>query len=230
MPILELLLAAAGATVTVGLAPAAEVALPGREIRLGDVADLSGLPPAARARLAPRIVAVIPAGRTGITLTRESLRTLVRRSVPALDLRTGPGEAAIAFRAAASSEDRPAPACAELARSLADGAALSNEDLVPVACRDHAAMPPLRFDRLNRVVRAEGAIAAGTYLGRISAPSAVAVDKGDKLSLVASAGPVRVSRDVVALQAGRPGGRLFVRDAEGNVTSAPLAAPSGAGK
>jgi hypothetical protein len=230
MPVLELLLAAAGATVSVGFVPAAEVALPGREIRLGDVADLSGLTPAVRARLSPRVIAAIPAGRTAITLPREALRTLVRRSVPALDLRTGPGEAPIAFRVMASGEDRPVRACSELARPLADGAALSNEDLAPVACRDRSASPPLRFDRLNRVVRADGAIAAGTYLCRISAPPAVAVDKGDKLSLVASAGPVRVSRDVVALQAGRPGGRLFVRDAEGNVTSAPLAAPSGAGK
>ncbi|MEA3064408.1 MAG: hypothetical protein QOJ27_847, partial [Sphingomonadales bacterium] len=222
--------AAAGATVTVGLAPAADVALPGREIRLGDVADLGGLPAGVRARLAPRVIAAIPAGRSGITLSREALRTLVRRSVPALDLRTGPGEAAIIFRIQATAGDRPAGACAELARPLADGAVLSSEDLVPVACRDHAASPPLRFDRLNRVVRADGGIEAGTYLGRISAPPAVAVDKGDKLRLVATAGPVRVSRDVVALQAGRPGGRLFVRDAEGNVTSAPLAAPSGAGK
>ena len=63
MALLTFLLAAAGASVTVGLTPAAEVALPDRRIRLGDVADLSGLAPSARSRLAPRVLAVIPAGR-----------------------------------------------------------------------------------------------------------------------------------------------------------------------
>ena len=80
------------------------------------------------------------------------------------------------------------------------------------------------------MARAGTDLAAGTYLGRISAPPGVAVDKGAKLTLVATAGPVRVSREVVALQAGRPGGRLFVRDAEGNVTSAPLAVRDGDGE
>lgn len=230
MPILNLLPAAAGAVVTLGLTPAAEVALPDRQIRLGDVADLSGLEPGARARLGPRVIAAIPAGRSGITLSRESLRALVRRSVPALHLRAEADEAPIALRVAASAEARVAGACAELARPLAAGAPLSDADLVPVACRDETAAAPLRFDRLSKVARADGEIAAGTYLGRISAPGTVAVDKGDKLTLIASAGPVRVSREVVALQAGRHGGRLFVRDSEGNVTSAPLAAKSGEGK
>jgi flagella basal body P-ring formation protein FlgA len=58
----------------------------------------------------------------------------------------------------------------------------------------------------------------------------VAVDKGDKLTMVSTSGPVRVTREVVALQAGRAGGRLFVRDNEGNVTSAPLAAQEGGGQ
>jgi flagella basal body P-ring formation protein FlgA len=227
MSLLNLLLAAAGASVTVGLVPAAEVALPGRQIRLGDVADLSGLAPEARTRLAPRVLAAIPPGRSRITLSREALQALVRRNVPGLSLRPDSNGSPMAFRVAADSGDRTSGACAELTRPLADGAPLSDADLVAVDCRSNAASPALRFDRQDRVVRASGELAAGTYLGRISAPPAVAVDRGDKLTLVATAGPVRVSREVVALQAGRPGGRLFVRDSEGNVTSAPLAAEGG---
>lgn len=230
MSLLTLLLAAAGASVTVGLVPAAEVTLPSRRIRLGDVADLSALEPATRSRLAPRVLATIPAGRTGISLSRDAVSALVRRSVPGLNLRTENHDAPLAFRVAASADERPARACAELARPLAAGAALSDRDLAPVACDDKAAAAGLRFDRLDRVARADRDLAAGTYLGRISAPPAVAVDKGAKLTLVSSAGPVRVSREVVALQAGRAGGRLFVRDNEGNVTSAPLATQEGAGQ
>lgn len=229
MPLLNLLLAAAGATVTVGLTPAAEVALTDRRIRLGDVADLSALAPSERSRLAPRVVAVIPAGRTGITLSREALGALVRRSVPGLAVRAGADSAPLSFRVTAGADERPRAACAELARPLAAGAALADGDLAPVDCRE-GAPSGLRFDRLDRVARAERDLAAGTYLGRVSPAPAVAVDKGAKLTLVATAGPVRVSREVVALQAGRPGGRLFVRDAEGNVTSAPLAVQNGGGE
>jgi hypothetical protein len=230
MPLLTLLLAAAGASVTVGLLPAAEVTLPGRQIRLGDVADLSALEPSARSRLAPRVLATIPAGRSSISLSREALRALVRRNVPGLSVRLEADETPLAFRVMASSDERPRAVCAELVRPLAAGAALSDRDLSPVACQDKVAAAPLRFDRLDRVVRADGNLAAGAYLGRVSAAPAVAVDKGAKLTLVSTAGPVRVTREVVALQPGRAGGRLFVRDSEGNVTSAPLAAPEGAGQ
>jgi hypothetical protein len=221
MPILPLLLAAAGATATGGLAPAGEVALPDRRIRLGDVADLSGLAPAARKALAPRVIAALPGGRSRIALSREALSGLVRRSVPGLVLRLRPGEGPLSFRAGPA-EPQPAGSCAGLARPVPAGAALSREDLVPVGCRAGAS-PGLRFDRLERVVRAQGGLAAGTYLGRISLAAAPAVAKGAKLTLVARAGPVRVTREVVALQAGRAGGRLFVQDSEGHVTSAPLA-------
>lgn len=230
MSLLTLLLAAAGASVTVGLVPAAEVPLPGRQIRLGDVADLSALDPSERLRLAPRVLATVPTGRSAISLSREALSALVRRSVPGLSVRAETKDTPIAFRVAASADERPKAACAELARPLAAGAALSDRDLVSVACDDRAEAAGLRFDRLDRVARADRDLPAGTYLGRVSTPPAVAVDKGDKLILVATAGPVRVTREVVALQAGRPGGRLFVRDSEGNVTSAPLAAEAGSGR
>ena len=229
MSLFTLLLAAAGASVTVGLVPAAEVTLPSRRIRLGDVADLSALEPAARSRLAPRVLAVVPAGRSHITLSREALRALVRRNVPGLSVLAG-ADAPLAFHVAASSEDRPRAGCVELARPLAEGARLSAKDLSPVDCDDKTAAAPLRFDRHDLVARADRDLAAGTYLGRVSAPPAVAVDRGDKLTLISTAGPVRVTREVVALQTGRAGGRLFVRDSEGNVTSAPLAAQDGAGQ
>jgi flagella basal body P-ring formation protein FlgA len=230
MTLLTLLLASAGASVTVGLVPAAEVTLSSRQIRLGDVADLSALEPSARSRLAPRVLATIPAGRSGITLSREAVRALLRRNVPGLGVRTEAEETSLVFRVAANADAPTRGDCAELARPLAEGAALSDRDLAPVPCADGAPAPALRFDRLDRVARADRDLAAGTYLGRLTAAPAVAVDKGDKLTLVSTAGPVRITREVVALQAGRPGGRLFVRDSEGNVTSAPLAADEGAGQ
>lgn len=227
MAILPLLLAAAGASVAVGLVPASEVTLPSREIRLGDVADLSGLAPSERRRLEPLVIAAMPAGRSRIALTRQALAGLVRRSVPGLTLKPASSDSILTFTVAQPAEIRRAQACAELARPLAAGAAVSEGDLAPVPCRSEAAPAELRFDRRDRIVRSSGPLAAGAYLGRISTGPSPAVDKGDKLSLVATAGPVRVSREVVAMQPGRAGGRLFVRDSEGNVTSAPIAAGTG---
>jgi hypothetical protein len=227
MPVAELLLAFAGATAAVGLVPAGEVVLQDRQIRLGDVVDLGGLAPEQRRRLAPRVIAVLPLGRSRAILPPEALAGLVRRAVPGLDLRMPKGVGSFTFRLAqppaAASAVKP---CAELARSLFSGAALSPDDIHPVDCR--AQQPSqLRFDRLNGVVRAGEDLPAGAYLGRVSPAKAADIDAGDKLTLVATAGPVRVAREVVALQAGRAGGRVFVRDAEGNVSSAPLALANG---
>lgn len=227
MMLLALLLAATGASATVGLTPASEVALPDRRIRLGDVADLSALPPAERRRLAPRVIAAIPAGRGGIVLTRQALAGLVRRSVPGLALGAEANGAPLTFTVAEPAGDRLERSCARLTRPVEAGAAVSGEDLEPVSCSAGRTAADLRFDRLNRIVRAGGPLAAGTFLGRVSVGPAPSVDKGDKLSLVVTAGPVRVSREVVAMQPGRAGGKLFVRDSEGNVTSAPLSAGAG---
>ncbi len=43
---------------------------------------------------------------------------------------------------------------------------------------------------------------------------------GDKLVLQSRAGPVTIERTVTAVQPGRSGGRLFVRDAEGRIFAA----------
>jgi hypothetical protein len=207
-----------------GASAPGEMTLPDRRIRLVDVADLSLLAPAARRSLAPRVIATMPPGRGRITLSREALTGLIRRSVPGLALSPRLDEGMLIFRVALA---EPASAgCSELARPVAAGKAISSEDMLPVPCRAEA-VPELRFDRRDGIVRAGGDLAAGAYLGRISAGAAPAADKGDKLTLVSSAGPVRIAREVVAMQPGRAGARLFVRDSEGHVTSAPLA---GAGR
>ncbi len=227
MPFLPLLLAAAGAPAAIGLTPAAEVALPDRRIRLADVADLGGLEPSARAALAPRVIAAIPSGRREMVLSRQAVAGLVRRSVPGLKLRDEAAGTKLIFRVTQAAQPRLAGGCAELAQGAAAGEAVSNGMLAPVECRPGQAVARLRFDRIGGVVRASGALAAGAYLGRISAPGAAVVDKGDELTLVSRSGPVWVTRKVMAMQTGRAGGRLFVRDSEGHVTSAPLAEGAG---
>ena len=59
---------------------------------------------------------------------------------------------------------------------------------------------------------------------RIQPPEPVApdIDPGEALTLVSSVGPVRIQRKVIALQPGRDGRRVFVRDEDGQVLSVPL--------
>jgi hypothetical protein len=45
------------------------------------------------------------------------------------------------------------------------------------------------------------------------------IARGSSLTLVSRVGPVTITREVTAMQPGRPGGRMFVRDPEGAVFS-----------
>lgn len=203
-------------------APGVVIDLPGREVRLGDVA---GLAPVAHPGLASRVIASVPRGRTQLSMTREALASLVRRSVPGLAGRMLAGAGSVTFKASPQPVEPKGQlsACAATAQPVAQGAALKPADIVAVPCEAEPVVVPVRFDRRAGAVRASAPLSAGTRLGRLALPGAPDIDKGDKLTLVSAVGPVRVERQVVALQAGRSGGRVFVRDAEGQVLAAPLA-------
>lgn len=57
-------------------------------------------------------------------------------------------------------------------------------------------------------------------------PPEESVSRGSRLTMVASVGPVRVTRAVEALQQTRPGGRLFVRDGDGQILSVRYSGPN----
>ncbi len=115
------------------------------------------------------------------------------------------------------------PNCFAAARDLQAGAALSAADLSPVACQPDAPRAPLRYDRGSEVPVTLAAVSAGAYLGHVLPLADLSVKKGDRLTLRSIAGPVTIERTVVAMQSGRSGGRVFVRDSEGKVFAAPLA-------
>jgi flagellar basal body P-ring formation chaperone FlgA len=213
------------ASAIIPIKPAAEVELRGREIRLGDVADLNGLGPAARARLAPRVIARVPAGRRGISISRAGLAGLVRRSVPGLRPVTVEPAAAVTFRVLQGADEtrRAGVRCVALSRPIARGEALAASDLVSASCDDGTSGHLIRFDRRGLVARAAADLPAGTHLGRLLPSRPLGIEAGDKVTLVSRAGPVRVERAVVALQPGRAGGSVFVIDRDGQVSSAPVA-------
>lgn len=117
--------------------------------------------------------------------------------------------------------------CFAAARDVPAGAALAAADLAPVDCRADAPPAPLRYDRAGGVPVSAAAIAAGTYLGHVVPLAEGRVAKGETLTLRSTAGPVTIERTVVAMQPGRSGRRVFVRDSEGRIFAAPLALETG---
>jgi flagella basal body P-ring formation protein FlgA len=118
--------------------------------------------------------------------------------------------------------------CATAARDLPAGAAIAAIDLTPTACRRDAPRPALRYDARNGAVVATAALPAGAYLGRVALfAGARRIAQGEALVLRSSIGPITIERPVTAMQPGRSGERLFVRDAEGNVFPVRLALEEG---
>lgn len=127
----------------------------------------------------------------------------------------------VAGERGAAISDRQGGVCLALARDVARGAAIEAGMIERVACRNQA-LASFAFDRASGLVRAGRDLPAGAYLGRTYIPQSAGIRKGESLHLISSVGPVRVERSVTAMQASR-GRRIFVRDAEGQVYSVPVA-------
>lgn len=194
------------------------VRLKGTEIRVSDVVDLTSLGVDQRRILADRVIARLPQGRRTIALSRSAIATLVRRSVPML--RPSPMAGEMSFTTDPVRPDVDGD-CAALVRPVASGLPLALEDLIDAPC----AAPPagmLRFDRNSGALHAAADLPAGLPLGRVALSTPPAVEAGSRLTLVSAIGPVSITRDVVALQPGTDGRRIFVRDGDGQVSAVAL--------
>ena len=140
-----------------------------------------------------------------------------------------PGKLVLLALMLAAPEARTAPlpvregasGCLALTRPLARGATITKDMVAPVACRDQAPAP-LAFDRASGLVLATRDLDAGAYLGRTIVSDLPGVDKGATLMLVSTQGAVRIERPVTAIQPSR-GGRVFVRDGDGQIYAASVA-------
>lgn len=163
-------------------------------------------------------IARVPAGRRVVTLSRRAVVALIRRAAPGLVV--GDDQAgAITFRVAASNAGR-SERCFVTRAPVAQGAAIGRADVEQGACGDGAA--PVRYDIARRAIVATRRLPAGDSIGRTLPAAGPDVSRGDALTLVARSGPVRIERSVTALQPGKAGGRVFVRDGAGHVFAAPV--------
>lgn len=212
-----LLAAALAATGPIVLTDRAAVVLDDRAIRVADVAD--GV---AGSWLARVEIARMPPARRALTLSRRALASLIRRAAPGLSVDPR-GSGTIAFRVIA----RPTPTqdrCWRTTTAVAAGATIDRAGVTRVTC-DGAAIAT-RYDHRDGVIVATASLPSGSMIGPVLPLPAPAIVRGDAMTLVVRAGVVTVERPVVALQPGRVGHRVFVRDGAGQVSSESVAEQS----
>jgi len=180
------------------------------------LADVVG--PRSLGRLGAMEIARLPVGRDRLSLSRRAIATLVRRAVPGIVVSGGDARI-VTFRYARRAE-AGAGECQVTSAALAAGAAITRDKIAAGPCATMTAA--IRYDAARGYLVARRDLPAGSPLGHLVAPTAT-VARGDAMTLVSRAGPVTVERPVTALQSGREGRRVFVRDSGGHVFAAPVA-------
>lgn len=195
------------------LADRGEIVLSRPVVTLADVAG-----PGDFGRLGVVEIARLPIGRDRLSLSRRAIATLVRRAVPGIAVERGDARI-VTFRYVRRA-DAGEGTCQVTSAALAAGAAVTRAQVMAGPCAPAAGV---RYDAARGSVVASRDLPAGSPLGRLIVPSAASVARGDAMTLVSRAGPVTVERSVTALQSGREGRRVFVRDSRGHVFAAPVA-------
>lgn len=169
------------------------------------------------------VIAALPRQVDRVVLTRAGLASLVRRRLPTLAIALPVDEAddVVALRRGEQTDLGGGPACFELSRAAAPQAALTRQDVTMTSCTSVRPPLALTYDRRHAIARTAEAGQAGHYLGPLVSLPPDLIEQGEKLRLRVTAGPVTITRDVVAAQSARTGEPLFVRDADGHVFAAP---------
>ena len=194
------------------------------EVALGDIADVTRLPPGLRERAAVLPVARLRAGQGHVVLAARRVAERARALMPALGpWLTDPTDLAVTVRRGGPTARgaTATAACARLERPVAAGAVPAEQDLTPAACGAEPSLDhTLRYDTRIGMVRAARDLKAGETVISPPAFALAQVTAGQRLHVRAQVGSVTVQRDVEAVRTARAGPRLFVRTADGAVFSA----------
>lgn len=211
------LTAAIAGGATIMLTDRAEITVPRPVITFADVVRA----PAAKGlgRLATVEIAHLPVGRDRLSLSRRAIAVLARRAIPGIAMGQG-DDRVVTFKLVRTEQAKAGP-CLVTSVRLAAGTAIARDKVAQGPCGGMAA--DLRYDAARGMLVARRDLPAGRALGNLVAAAPETVARGDTMTLVSRAGPVTVERPVTALQSGRAGRRVFVRDSAGHVFAAPLA-------
>ena len=206
MPLVPLLLAASAAL----LAPPSEVQLRDDHVRAGDLADAG--------ELGETIIARLPRNAGEVEFDRDQAANLLSRAFPGRRFNLS-FESRIVLKAGIR-DKVPSGECFAAADDFSVGEVLDRERLEPVACSDQGVDRGLGYDKRLGAPVARRSIANGAYLGAMRPAGADQLAPGRKLVFRTGEGPVMIEREVVTLQNGRSGERVFARTADGEVIAA----------
>ena len=163
------------------------------------------------------VIIKLPQGVAEIELNETKRRELLRAAFPGGSFTLRQQGTIRVQRMADERAARATGTCFVARIDKAAGATLEEADLAPDACRREGPGDWLGYDAASHSVYARRNIASGTYLGAVRVGRPAATRAGAELVFRTSEGPVAIERQVVALQPGRPGRRIFVRTDEGTV-------------
>lgn len=211
MPVLSALLLSAAAGSFAG--PVVE--LETRSIRASDLAELrSG---------GEIVVGTLPHGAGWTDIDPETARRLIANRLPGARFRLRHAET---IRLAAGLQpDAGTAACYRAQADIAPGAIIRAADVCETQCAEEPVSGALSYDRWLQAPIARDAIFGGEYLGSLRPAADDLIAPGGHLVFRTGAGPVVIEREVDALQAGRPGDRIFARTSDGEVVTAPIVQP-----
>jgi len=112
------------------------------------------------------------------------------------------------------------PSCLSVLLPQPSGTIVDLTAFRPANCPNEKIQSAFRYDQAQHVSRARRVLAVGEIVPSFPEFGSALVRPGDKLRLVVSAGPIRIERDVEAIQTARSGEQLFVRGADGVVFAA----------
>jgi len=200
------------------------VQVSGPEVRLGELADLAGLPAALRARATQVEVARFAPGQRQLTLSVETLSASARARLPALaGVLPTPAAGTVTVTRPPAAQGDPPPirlqACVRLRRPLAADAVLAVDDAEAAVCAAPSAA--FRYDPSLGLARATRNLAPGELVAAPAVAAMASAAPGARLYLATQVGPVRVEREVIVVQPARGGEALFVQGAVGGVFAVP---------
>lgn len=197
-----------------------------REVRLGDVADLSDLPASLRSRAQAVVLLRFAPGTETLRIDTTRLVERARAQLPALTpfLRAEPGQI-ITIRLDGGRGTVPAigttaPACMVVVRPVPAGIAPTADDLQTAPCTT-SRRRSFAYDSVSGVATATRSLSIGDVVAAISPSSLASVRTGDAYVVTARVGPVSVRRRVTAVQTARTGQAMFVAGDDGEVFAVP---------
>lgn len=201
------------------------IELDGREIVVADIVQVQSIEPELMAHISDMVVAKLPINEVDRVIPKNHVVELLKRRVPILanvDAANAPDSYRF-INAKIDSDREPDITCFAVNSPVFVGDVLSRNDIISVPCQDKSVIKnPLKYDRKRQLVVAARELPVMTYLGPLALSAEPAIESGEPMILRINVGPVRIERQVKAIQNQQSGDHIFVVDRDKNVLRMPL--------